>query len=268
MLSIVNTGICGTFTFRMAESVRSVGRALKLLENLATGGGEVALKDLSRGNGLQPPTAYRLLQTLVEHGWVVQNPATSGYRLSHKLLALVGDVEARSARLRAVARPHLETLRDFSGESTNLVVLDGVAAVYIDQVPSLRPFRMFTEIGARVPAYASGAGKAMLAFASPAVRMAVDRGPREPLTSRTLTDGEALSAALGEARTRGYAVDNEEYEPGVACIAAPICDTDGNAFAAISVSGQVERLRALDHDELAQRLTSHAHQISAELALP
>src|SRR5262249_22011020 len=248
-----------------AESVQSVGRALDLLERLGASDGDVPLGDLARATGLQPPTAHRLLQTLVQREWVVQNPRTTQYRLRRKLLSIVGDIEARTARLRALARPHLTALRDDTGESTNLVVLDGLAAVYIDQVPSRRPIRMFAEIGARVPAYASGAGKAMLAFQTPTVDRALERLTLEPLTAHTLTDRAALKRALRQARTRGYAFDSEEYEVGVACTAAPIRGEDGIAVAAISVSAPAARWRALDRGRLGRQIAEHASEISALL---
>ena len=249
----------------MTESVQSVGRALDLLEQLGASDSDMPLGDLARATGLHPPTAHRLLQTLVQRDWVVRIPSTTHYRLSRKLLSIVGDIEARTARLRALARPHLIALRDDTGESTNLVVLDGLAAVYIDQVPSQRPIRMFTEIGARVPAYASGAGKAMLAFQTSAVDRALERHVLEPLTAHTLTDHGALKRSLRQARTRGYAFDNEEYELGVACTAAPVRGGDGIAVAAISVSAPAARWRALNRAQLGRQIAQHAGEISALL---
>ena len=252
----------------MAESkqVQSVARALDLLELVASAGDEIALTQLARRTGLQPPTAHRLVQTLVEKEWVVQNPRTSRYRLSHKLLSLVGNIEARTARLRAIARPHLELIRDASDESTNLVVLDGLAAVYLDQVPSSQPIRMFTEIGGRVPAYASGAGKAMLAHQASGVTKALLKGADlRPLTAHTLTDRDALEHELALSRERGYAFDNEEYQAGVICVAAAILAEDATAVGAISVSGPAARMQALDPAALGGRLADHARAVSREL---
>jgi IclR family transcriptional regulator, acetate operon repressor len=252
----------------MAESARvqSVARALELLELLAAAGDELALSELARRAGLQPPTAHRLLQTLAEREWVVQNPRTSRYRLSHKLLALVGDVETRTARLRALARPHLEAMRDACDESTNLVVLDGPSAVYVDQVPSSRPVRLFTEIGGRVPAYASGAGKAILAFQSARVtRALLTRARLQPLTPHTLAQRDELDADLERTRERGYALDREEYEPGIVCVAAPILTQDATAIGAISVSGPAARVEKLGLDRLGASLAEHAHNIAREL---
>lgn len=246
--------------------MQSVARALDLLELVASADDEIGLTALARRAGLQPPTAHRLVQTLVEKEWVAQNPQTSRYRLSHKLLSLVGGLEARTARLRAIARPHLESIRDASDESTNLVVLDGLAAVYVDQVPSSHPMRMFAEIGGRVPAFASGAGKAMLAHQPPAVRKALLTGADlRPLTPHTLTDRDALERELALSRERGYAFDNEEYQPGVLCVAAAILAEDATAVGAISVSGPVARMQELDPDALGASLAGHARAISGEL---
>jgi IclR family acetate operon transcriptional repressor len=249
-----------------SRAVQSVARALDLLELVASSDDEIALAELARRAGLQPPTAHRLVQTLVEREWVVQNPRTSRYRLSHKLLSLVGDIEARTARLRAIARPHLESIRDASDESTNLVVLDGLAVVYVDQVPSSQPVRMFTEIGGRVPAYASGAGKAMLAHQAPGVATALlARANLRPLTSHTITDRDELEREFALSRERGYAFDNEEYQAGVVCVAAPILADDATAVGAISVSGPAARMRELDPDALGARLAEHGRVISREL---
>lgn len=248
--------------------MQSVARALDLLEHVARSDDEVALTELARRTRLQMPTAHRLLQTLVACDWLVQSPRTSRYRASSKLLSIAGGIEARSARLRGVARPHLELLRDACGESTNLVVLDGLAAVYVDQVASPRPIRMFAEIGARVPAYASGVGKAMLAFGPPGALDALfAAGPPPQLTAHTITDRAVLERELELVRERGYATDDEEYEEGISCIAAPIVSTDGIAVAALSVSAPSARLRAAGGEQLGVRIAGHARRISDELAL-
>lgn len=248
-----------------SKAVQSVARALDLLEIVAADDDEIALAELARRARLHPPTAHRLLQTLADREWIVQNPRTSRYRLSHKLLSLVGDIEARTARLRVLAHPHLEAIRDAADESTNLVVLDGLAAVYVDQVPSSRPVRMFTEIGGRVPAYASGAGKAMLAFQPPGVATTLlARARLAPLTPHTLTERAELEAELEHTRKRGYALDNEEYESGVVCVAAPILAHDATALGAISLSGPAARVRELGLEALGARLAEHAHHISRE----
>jgi DNA-binding IclR family transcriptional regulator len=125
---------------------------------------------------------------------------------------------------------------------------------------------MFTEIGGRVPAYASGAGKAMLAHQAPGVTTALLTGADlRPLTSHTITDPDALEHELVLSRERGYAFDNEEYQAGVLCVAAAILAEDGTAAGAISVSGPAARMHALDPDALGASLADHARAISGEL---
>ncbi len=245
-------------------AVRSVTRVLDLLEVLA-GTGELALGRLAAETGLTPSTAHRLLATLVARGYVVQVPSTGHYRLSHKVLRLAPAFGGRGSLLRTLARPHLEQIGRAADETANLVFLEGFTAVYVDQVESSRAVRMFTEIGARVPAHAIGAGKAMLAVDSEAARNLERREPFERLTADTITSARALSEELAEVRRRGYAVDNEEYEEGVGCVGAPVFDHAGAVVAAISVSAPAARLHRIGTPELGGLLSRHALDISREM---
>lgn len=243
--------------------VQSVGRSLDLLEAVASE--NVGLVALAERTGLGPSTAYRLLATLMERGYVTRSPRTGRFRVGHKLVELAAVAARDSESLRSIMRPHLEQLRDATDETANLVVPDGVSIVYVDQVESSRAVRMFTTIGRRVPAHASAAGKAILA-SSPAVLLD-ERGAAglERLTPHTLTTTRALAADLDVIRARGFAVDSEEYELGVVCVAATILGPDGEAIAAVSVSGPSERMRETDLDALGALVRDHAAQASREL---
>ena len=193
-------------------------------------------------------------------------PRTSRYRLGHKVVELTGSAEQRLRRLRAVVRPHLKALRDLTDETTNLVVLDRFNAIYVDQFESSRAVRMFTEVGRTVPAHASASGKAMLAF-SPAgvVDNLCGQAPLPALTAQTLTDPEELRRELARVRARGYAVDNEEYEDGVVCVAAPILGAGGAVQAAVSVSGPAGRMHRRDLAGLGEMIAERVLGASVEL---
>jgi IclR family acetate operon transcriptional repressor len=245
--------------------VQSVARSLRLLEALAASE-DAGLVELSDRTGLRPSTVHRLLATLVGCGWVVQDHRSSRYRLSHRVLGLVGGAGSRLGRLRTVARPHLVAVRDAVDETANLAVPERDTAVYVDQVESLRAVRMFTEIGRRVPLHASGVGKAMLAFLAPDELEAIlERAPFEPLTPRTLTEGAALRGELERIRRQGYATDDEEYEEGVGCVAAPVFNHLGEVEAGVSVSAPPARLRRLELADVGELVARHAAAISGEL---
>jgi IclR family acetate operon transcriptional repressor len=245
--------------------VQSVARGFDLLEAVAAAD-EVGLVELANQTGLQPSTTHRLLTTLIECGYVVQNPQTSRYRLSHKVVELAGGAEARIERLRTAVRGHLVAIRDITGETTNLCVLDRFTIVYADQVESRRTVRMFSETGRRVPAHACSAGKAMLAFQPPnALGDLMARAPFASLTPHTLTSPEQLEGELRRARTRGYAIDREEFEEGVVCVSAPIFGPTGDVLAATSVSGPAARLQRVDLAELGALVRGRMLEVSREL---
>jgi IclR family transcriptional regulator, acetate operon repressor len=248
-----------------ATPVQAVARAFALLEALAARD-EAGLVELARDVSLHPSTAHRLLASLIDCGYAMQSPTNGRYRLGRKVLELASGSKARDARLRAITRPHLEAIRAAVDETTNLVALDGLGAIYLDQVESQHAVRLFAEPGRRVPAHTSGGGKAILAFQEDGLLERLYGGePFERLTSRTITTAAGLRQELGRIRRRGYALDNEEYEEGVSCVAAPIFDNLGDACAAISVSAPSSRLRRAGFAELGTLLTAHTAEISREL---
>jgi len=245
--------------------VQSLERALDLLEALA-GADDLGVSEIAVQTGLVPSTAHRLLGTLVARGYASQSPTTGRYMLGYKLLELTSGLQDRLQRLRTAARPHLEAIQEETGETTNLVVLEGRDVVYIESVSGTRSVRLHTEVGRSIPAHTSGAGKALLAWRDPAdVASLLDGAPLAPSTPHTLTTLAALQEDLAKIRRRGYSTDNEEHELGVACVATPVLDRAGRPLAAISISGPISRILNSQTAELAGLLRGHGEAVGASL---
>lgn len=243
--------------------VQSLERALDLLEVLASVH-ELGVSELAARTGLVPSTAHRLLATLTDRRYVAAERGR--YRLGPRLRELTEGRTDPIDRLREMARPHLQAIQRATGETANLIVLEGVNAVYVDQVEGSRMIRMFTEVGSGVLAHTTGGGKAILA-ALPAERVAALYGARtlERLTPHTLTTLAALEEDIARIRRRGFAIDDEEHEEGVSCVAAVILAANGEPVAALSISGPSPRIVNAATADLGELLRRHAEQISAAL---
>lgn len=245
--------------------VQSLDRALALLEALADAG-ELGVSELAARTGLVPSTAHRLLATLVERGYATQSATGGRYLIGYKLLELATGVQARVDRVRLAAREELEAIQRETGETTNLVVLEGRDVVYVDKVDGTRSVRLFLEVGRAIPAHTSGAGKAILAWRAPEdVRLMLGGAPLARSTSHTITTLDELEADLARTRERGFATDNEEHEEGVACVGTPIFDHRGVSVAAISISAPAPRVLNGDTAELGALLQRHAAAVSTKL---
>jgi IclR family acetate operon transcriptional repressor len=250
---------------RSRGTVQSVARSLGLLEEIAASA-EIGLTELTRRTGLSPSTTHRLLATLIECGYVVQGPRSNRYRLGHRVASLSGSIDERLARLRVAAKASMYELRDAYDESTNLSVLDRLSLVYVDQLASSRAVRMFTRIGSHVPAYATGSGKAMLAFSAESLLEELyAQEPYEQFAPNTITSAERMRDELERIRARGYALDREEYDEGVVCVAAPIFNQAGGTLGALSVSGPASRMYRLDLTHVGEQVARSALTISREL---
>ena len=226
---------------RSRRSVQSVDRALDLLEALAGADGEVSITALAARTKLHVSTVHRLLATLLRRGYVRQNPDTSRYYAGAKV-ATLSESRSRYNEIRLAARPLLQALVEATRETANLSVLDDTMAVYIETAASPQVVRLFTAVGNRVPLHATGAGKALLAsLPQPRRDALLDRTELRPHTGKTLVDRASLARALDETRDRGYALDDEEYDDGVRCVAVPVGPI-GAPIGAISISGPASRL--------------------------
>ncbi|MEU0082983.1 IclR family transcriptional regulator [Streptomyces sp. NPDC006274] len=241
--------------------VQSLERAFDLLERMADAGGEVGLSELSASSGLPLPTIHRLMRTLVACGYVRQQP-NRRYALGPRLIRLG---ESASRLLGTWARPYLARLVEETGETANMALLDGDEIVYVAQVPSKHSMRMFTEVGRRVLPHSTGVGKALLAH-TPAdeVRALLARTGMPAATEKTITTADGFLDALEQVRRAGYAVDDNEQEIGVRCLAVSVPDSP--TAAAVSISGPASRVTEAATDKIVPLLQEVARDLSTALA--
>ncbi|MEO7069486.1 MAG: IclR family transcriptional regulator [Nostocoides sp.] len=246
---------------RSGGGVQSLERAFNILETLADAGGVTGLSQLATDADLPLPTIHRLVRTLVDLGYLRQEPSRQ-YSLGPRLIRLG---EMTSQLLGTWARPHLAAVVDKLGESVNLAMLDGDEIVYIGQVQGSRnSMRMFTEVGRRTLPHSTAVGKVMLAQESDAaVRALLKRTGMPRHTDHTLTTPDAFLTAVDEARRTGYAIDDGEQELGVRCVAVPVLESPRRL--ALSASGPAPRMTKEFIAEAVPLLQDAAARISAEM---
>lgn len=216
--------------------VEAVDKALAVLDCF-NGPLGITLIEISQRVGLNKSRTFRLLHTLCERGYVERVDDGLRYRLGMKLFERAANIQHD---LRTLTRGHMLTLHERFNETVNLGVISEGQVMYLDIVETSRPFRMSASIGSRMPIHRTSMGKAMLAYAdlskpTPLARC-VDELPESAC--------KGLKRELTAVLKRGYAVDDEENEPGVGCIGLPIFDAHGNPIASLSVSGPAHRTLA------------------------
>jgi IclR family acetate operon transcriptional repressor len=241
--------------------VQSLERAFAVLELVAAHRGSLSISELARSSGLPPATLHRLARTLVDLGYLRQEPSRR-YALGARLFLLA---ESSSTMLHAVAQPHLAHLVDEIGETANLAMLDGDQVAYVAQAPGRHSMRMFTEVGRRVLPHCTAVGKALLATSSDRdARALLARTGLPRHTPHTVTDPGELLTQLERIRHRGYAMDEGEQEVGVRCVAVVV--PGSRIRLAISISGPAPRM----NDELLHHavplLTETARTMAGELS--
>jgi DNA-binding IclR family transcriptional regulator len=238
-----------------------VDRALGVLQHLARHPGEHGVRALSAALDLSPSTVHRLLESLVRSGFVRQNPATEKYTVGAQAVQL-GIAALSSFDITAVAPPCLRALVAETGESAFLAVLDDGEVVYLFKEEGSRAIRTTARLGSRRPAHCTALGKSFLATMPPAeARAILERKGMPRLTDHTITSLPAMWQELAAVRTRGYAVDREEVELGLICLAAPIRDYSGQTVAAVSMAGPLERMQP-NEAYYGQRISAAAQEIS------
>lgn len=219
----------------------------------------LTLLGLVERTGLPRSTVHRILDQMIKLRWLAHT--SGGYRLGMRALEL-GGLTADHNEIRDAVSPLLHELSQRTGMVGHLAVLDGRDVVYLDKAGGRFASSLPTRLGGRMPAHATGVGKAMLACLEPNIAEAAVRSRLPRLTPRTICEADALSRELQQIRMRqGVAIDREEAVVGIACVAAPLRGR-GTAPAAISLSGRAD---AMSFDRLARVVLEVAHEAGRTL---
>ena len=244
---------------------QSLTRALNLLARLSETPSGLSLTDLSYQLGMPTATVHRLLSTFEEFDFVEQHAEQGLWFVGLKAFT-VGNAFLHRRDFVASARPHMRALVDQCGETVNLGVIDDGEAVFISQVESREVMRMIVRLGSRSPIHASGVGKALLANMSEQglTHILQQRGLAR-YTERSIDNPTQLRDELQRIRQLGYALDDEEHAIGLRCVASAIFDENGQALAAISLSGPKARVTDGRLDELGIAVRQSADEITLAL---
>lgn len=210
---------------------KSLGKAFLLLELIAEG--RRTLTDIARESNLPPSTAHRLLADLVRYGVVEQHDRS--YRLGVRLIEY-GEKAKREQPIGQVAREPMRQLAELTQETVHLGILDDADIVYVEKVSGKRGLQMASYVGLRTPAQCTAMGKVLIA-AEPADTWPDRYQDIPPRTANTIQSLEEFLVEIERVKERGYALDQEENEVGIRCVAAPIRGSDGSVLAAVSLSG-------------------------------
>lgn len=243
---------------------QAVLRAVALLKAFTPDRPERGLADLARAVGLNKTTAYRLLAALESERMVERGRNGEAYRLGPELVALGGRAQG-SQELREASRAVLGNLALETRETATLEVLVGADTLILEEATGSYVLGSMPSIGTRWPAHATSTGKTILAFLSEEERNRSLPRVLPSVTPRTLADRAALERDLARVRERGYALSQEELEPGFVAVGAPVHSAEGRVVAAISVGGPRVRLTPETVTAIARRLPAAASQISERL---
>jgi DNA-binding IclR family transcriptional regulator len=244
--------------------VQALDRAFAVLDLLGESDMPLGLAQVASSLQLHKSTAHRFLMVLERHR-MVERTVNGKFRLGLRLFDL-GNRAIDQYDLRDRAQPHLRRLVAETEETAHLCILEGSHVIYIDKIEPARAVRMITRIGASNPVHCTSVGKAILAF-MPEERISdvLSRTRFERFTHRTITTPEALRTEIEKTKRRGYAVDDEEFEEGLRCIAVPLLDAQRTPVAAVSVSGPSFRVTAQKLPAIANHLLQCVRGISSDM---
>lgn len=247
-------------------NVRLVDRVFDVIETLSRYPEGTTITTLTNATGIHKSTVYRLLTTLINRGYVIKDDKTSKYQMTLRTYH-IGSRAVPKFDLLTVSVDYLKELSRLSQEAVHLAIPDGASIFYLfKEVSSENVIRTSSKTGAKTYMYYTGLGKALLATMTPdEVKEIWDKSDIKQYTPSTITTYSELMNDLELTRKRGYAIDNEEHELGIACIADVVRDASNKVVAAVSISTLATRMNENFLEKNVPRLHCTTGKISAML---
>jgi len=245
--------------------IKVLNKTFSILEVLLQQGSAMNMTEISKKLDLYPSTTHRILDTLRHWGYVEQEPKSQKYRLGLKLLEL-GMAKLHQMDLVREVAPYLKDLVNQCNETVHLGVLEEGEVLYLAKEESSQTIRMISYVGKRAPLHCTALGKVLLAHLSTEERKKTLGEKVLPrLTENTITDKGELEKELSKVREQGFALDREENEKDVRCIAAPIRNYQGKVIAALSISSPIFRIDKNAQNNLKEAIIETSEKISKRL---
>lgn len=247
------------------KTIGSVTKAIEVIEYIAYSKKPLGVTEISNGLNYGSSGTYHLLNTLKQSNILVQNEETKKYSLGLKLWK-IGMLAYGKNHISNILRPYLKKLKDMTGETANLIILDNEHIVYIAQEESDKLVKMFTTTGAIAPVHCTAGGKVLLAFMDEEEREEIlDSIKLEKFTEKTIVNKEDLIEEMEQIRKTGYGFDYEEREMGVSCIGAPVFDLHDEALACITISGPTARFTEENKEKWSKIILDIANEANNHL---
>lgn len=247
------------------QNVQTLDRALDIIELLATSTQCMGVTEIGLKLDLHKSTVHRLINALVQRGYIEKDQKTGLYRIGLKFIE-ISSHHLHQLELKTEAAPIMRRLAEMTGQVTHLAILDETDVVYIEKFDVVQSLRLYSQIGKRIPVYCSSLGKVLLAGQSNSRQKQILQSiDYIPYTENTIRDRDALLLELKETVQRGWAVDNEEHETGIRCIAAPVKDFTRKVIAALSISGDSHSICTEQDLRLSGKVVEAAAAISKRL---
>lgn len=250
---------------RHEQGVQSINRAFQILEALAENRRGMSITELVALLGLNKSTVHRILNAMLALGYVTKDEKSKDYRLGIRVVAL-GSHYLNGLELKTEALPFMESLQQQTSVFVHLGMLDDNNIVYLEKIGPYTHFRMFSQIGRRVPIYSTGLGKAIFAQLNVMHQnRLLNNMSFEPITKHTVQNADDFLRDIVSVQERGYAIDEQENEEEMRCVAAPIFDYSGHVIAAVSCSGFINVFTEDKIPLYGQYVMDCANAISAQM---